>query len=282
MSKAAWRWRARNDSANHRDHPRRLAFLLVYWLSGLGTPSNPNLALALLVGLSSRSSGRGSSGCTGQARSAEPAGRDPTRKSRSSSPNQQNNPPDRPEPYSQRKVRAASTTRADAPDREHRDRADRRRRAAAQGRPGTRRRERRRGQDRRRSRPAVPAGGRPAGRSRRAAGTPMNRPLARASVASARSAPGESRPEAGERERAEQQGDDEQDGTTRPARVASRGPARRPRRAGRPGRPRRRGPSRSSRRAAQSGSAATRRAASGRRSALVRGRDPEVDQARRR
>jgi cell shape-determining protein MreD len=28
-----------------------LAFLLVYWLSGLGTPSNPNLALALLVGL---------------------------------------------------------------------------------------------------------------------------------------------------------------------------------------------------------------------------------------
>lgn len=28
-----------------------LAFLLVYWASGLGTPSNPNLALALLVGL---------------------------------------------------------------------------------------------------------------------------------------------------------------------------------------------------------------------------------------
>ena len=28
-----------------------LAFLLVYWLSGLGTPSNPNLALAILVGL---------------------------------------------------------------------------------------------------------------------------------------------------------------------------------------------------------------------------------------
>ena len=28
-----------------------LAFLLVYWLTGLGTPSNPNLALALLVGL---------------------------------------------------------------------------------------------------------------------------------------------------------------------------------------------------------------------------------------
>ena len=27
-----------------------LAFLLVYWLTGLGTPSNPNLALALLVG----------------------------------------------------------------------------------------------------------------------------------------------------------------------------------------------------------------------------------------
>ena len=28
-----------------------IAFLLVYWFSGLGTPSNPNLALALLVGL---------------------------------------------------------------------------------------------------------------------------------------------------------------------------------------------------------------------------------------
>jgi preprotein translocase subunit SecF len=28
-----------------------VAFLLVYWLSGLGTPSQPNLALALLVGL---------------------------------------------------------------------------------------------------------------------------------------------------------------------------------------------------------------------------------------
>ena len=28
-----------------------LAFLIVYWLSGLGTPSNPNLALAILVGL---------------------------------------------------------------------------------------------------------------------------------------------------------------------------------------------------------------------------------------
>ena len=28
-----------------------LAFLLVYWLTGLSTPSNPNLALALLVGL---------------------------------------------------------------------------------------------------------------------------------------------------------------------------------------------------------------------------------------
>ena len=28
-----------------------IAFFLVYWLSGLGTPSNPNLALALLVGL---------------------------------------------------------------------------------------------------------------------------------------------------------------------------------------------------------------------------------------
>ena len=28
-----------------------VSFLLVYWLSGLGTPSNPNLALALLVGL---------------------------------------------------------------------------------------------------------------------------------------------------------------------------------------------------------------------------------------
>ena len=28
-----------------------LAFLLVYWLTGLGTPSDPNLALALLVGL---------------------------------------------------------------------------------------------------------------------------------------------------------------------------------------------------------------------------------------
>ena len=28
-----------------------LAFLLVYWLTGLGTPSNPNWALALLVGL---------------------------------------------------------------------------------------------------------------------------------------------------------------------------------------------------------------------------------------
>ena len=28
-----------------------IAFLLVYWLSGLGTPSNPNLALSLLVGL---------------------------------------------------------------------------------------------------------------------------------------------------------------------------------------------------------------------------------------
>jgi hypothetical protein len=28
-----------------------VAFLLVYWLSGLGSPSNPNLALALLVGL---------------------------------------------------------------------------------------------------------------------------------------------------------------------------------------------------------------------------------------
>ena len=28
-----------------------LAFLLVYWLTGLGTPSTPNWALSLLVGL---------------------------------------------------------------------------------------------------------------------------------------------------------------------------------------------------------------------------------------
>ena len=28
-----------------------LAFLLVYWLTGLGTPSQPNLALAALIGL---------------------------------------------------------------------------------------------------------------------------------------------------------------------------------------------------------------------------------------
>jgi cell shape-determining protein MreD len=28
-----------------------LAFLLVYWITGLGTPSQPNLALAALVGL---------------------------------------------------------------------------------------------------------------------------------------------------------------------------------------------------------------------------------------
>ena len=28
-----------------------LAFLLVYWITGLGTPSAPNWALALLVGL---------------------------------------------------------------------------------------------------------------------------------------------------------------------------------------------------------------------------------------
>jgi cell shape-determining protein MreD len=28
-----------------------VAFLIVYWLTGLGTPSNPNLALAILVGL---------------------------------------------------------------------------------------------------------------------------------------------------------------------------------------------------------------------------------------
>ena len=28
-----------------------LAFLLVYWLTGLGTPSEPNWALAILVGL---------------------------------------------------------------------------------------------------------------------------------------------------------------------------------------------------------------------------------------
>ena len=28
-----------------------VAFLIVYWLTGLGTPSNPNLALAVLVGL---------------------------------------------------------------------------------------------------------------------------------------------------------------------------------------------------------------------------------------
>jgi hypothetical protein len=28
-----------------------VAFLLVYWLSGLGTPSQPNLALSILVGL---------------------------------------------------------------------------------------------------------------------------------------------------------------------------------------------------------------------------------------
>lgn len=28
-----------------------IAFLLVYWFTGLGTPSNPNLALAILVGL---------------------------------------------------------------------------------------------------------------------------------------------------------------------------------------------------------------------------------------
>jgi cell shape-determining protein MreD len=28
-----------------------LAFLLVYWLTGLGTPSSPNWALSLLVGL---------------------------------------------------------------------------------------------------------------------------------------------------------------------------------------------------------------------------------------
>ena len=28
-----------------------LAFFLVYWLTGLGTPSNPNWALAALIGL---------------------------------------------------------------------------------------------------------------------------------------------------------------------------------------------------------------------------------------
>ncbi|HEX5017812.1 MAG TPA: hypothetical protein VFX15_09530 [Actinomycetes bacterium] len=28
-----------------------VAFLIVYWLTGLGTPSSPNLALAILVGL---------------------------------------------------------------------------------------------------------------------------------------------------------------------------------------------------------------------------------------
>ncbi len=28
-----------------------LAFLLVYWATGLGTPSDPNLALAALIGL---------------------------------------------------------------------------------------------------------------------------------------------------------------------------------------------------------------------------------------
>ncbi|MFL5675909.1 MAG: hypothetical protein ACJ779_12935 [Chloroflexota bacterium] len=28
-----------------------LAFLLVYWITGFGNPSNPNLALAALVGL---------------------------------------------------------------------------------------------------------------------------------------------------------------------------------------------------------------------------------------
>ena len=28
-----------------------LAFLLVYWITGLGTPSEPNLALAALIGL---------------------------------------------------------------------------------------------------------------------------------------------------------------------------------------------------------------------------------------
>jgi len=28
-----------------------LAFLLVYWITGLGTPSNPNWALAALIGL---------------------------------------------------------------------------------------------------------------------------------------------------------------------------------------------------------------------------------------
>jgi hypothetical protein len=28
-----------------------VAFLIVYWVSGLGTPSQPNLALSILVGL---------------------------------------------------------------------------------------------------------------------------------------------------------------------------------------------------------------------------------------
>jgi cell shape-determining protein MreD len=28
-----------------------LVFFLVYWITGLGTPSNPNLALAALIGL---------------------------------------------------------------------------------------------------------------------------------------------------------------------------------------------------------------------------------------
>ena len=28
-----------------------VAFLVVYWVTGLGSPSNPNLALSLLVGL---------------------------------------------------------------------------------------------------------------------------------------------------------------------------------------------------------------------------------------
>jgi hypothetical protein len=51
MFEAPVGWRESNDSADHRIILGVLAFLLVYWLTGLGTPSVPNWALAALIGL---------------------------------------------------------------------------------------------------------------------------------------------------------------------------------------------------------------------------------------
>ena len=143
--------------------------------------------------------------------------------------------------HSQRKVRAASTTAHDAPDREDRRASrPRSRRRPPRAPPGTRRRGPRPAARPRSSRaaPGRCATGRTIPPSSRNA---MNRPLARARVASARSAPASSRPSPANASVPSRRLDDEERPATRPARGSSRGRRPRSRRAGRPARSRRRG-----------------------------------------